>query len=59
MNKILRNEIEDTINLYNLYTVNNRGVKEELAPANDLEDLVDDLVQVVCDEVVDFITRDD
>ena len=59
MNNNLRDKLEDTINQYGLYTKNQEGNEEELAPANDLEDLVDDLVQVVCDEVSEFIIKDD
>jgi len=59
MNNNLRDKLRDTLYSYNLYVNNREGEKEELCAANSLEDLVDDLVQVVVDDVSEFIVKDD
>lgn len=59
MNNNLRDKLRDTLYGYNLYVNSRDGEKEELCAANDLEELVDDLVQVVVDDVSEFIVKDD
>jgi len=59
MGNNLRDKLRDTLYGYNLYVNNHDGKKEELCAANSLEDLVDDLVQVVVDNVSEFIVKDD
>lgn len=59
MNSNLRDKLRDTLYGYNLYVNNQEGEKEELCAANDLEDLIDDLLQVVVDDVSEFIVKDD
>lgn len=59
MGNNLRDKLRDTLYGYNLYINNQDGEKEELCAANSLEDLVDDLVQVVVDNVSEFIVKDD
>ncbi|QBJ03324.1 hypothetical protein A3SAC12_0035 [Lactobacillus phage 3-SAC12] len=54
----LRDKLEDCIDEYNLIVVNKHGDKEELAPANVEVDLIDDLIQIVLDEVSEFILKD-
>ena len=56
MKSDLRDKVRDTLYSYNLYVNNHEGGKEELCDANDLEDLVDDIVKVVVGE---FIVKDD
>ena len=59
MKNNLRDKLEDCIDGYNLIAVDRHGDKEELAPANVEVDLIDDLIQIVCDEVSEFIVKDD
>lgn len=58
MKNNLRDKLEDCIDEYNLIVVNKHGDKEELAPANVEVDLIDDLIQIVLDEVSEFILKD-
>jgi len=55
----LRDKLEECIDGYNLIVVDRNGNKEELAPANVEFDLIDDLIQIVLDEVSEFILKDD
>jgi len=59
MKNNLRDKLEECIDGYNLIAVDRNGDKEELAPSNVEVDLIDDLIQIVCDEVSEFILKDD
>lgn len=59
MKNNLRDKLEECVDGYNLVVVDRNGDKEDLAPANVGVDLIDDLIQIVLDEVSEFILKDD